>query len=404
SDVCSSDLALRVKVSPRICSGRTYPLATSHTTREAMVSLLPEPAPAMTTAGSKGAETTWDCSAVGSGCRRRRASSAGVNSGWGWGWGWGSDMSALVLDRATGTDGAGPAALITGGGEAGTAHAGGDLAHQLTGPPGLGVLTQGWLGLFPRILDLLTDLHQRCTPGLGQAERGEGTFEHSHLVDPELGVALQILRPHPGGSGLDVDDHGSPLFVTFEAIDPSGDLDTADVDLETFLRDDEFTQILGFPVDQFAHHGVGALTLLVRLPRATEVQVGPDLVHASTDLVGGAALGHEDGDCVQDGPQCGGRVSGGCPGGPLEEPAKLAIGEALHLGGGDTDRVLLTGQGQIIGEGCQGIPLGGIGSAYPFFGQPRQVTCRGVPQRFGGRRVGHDRAQIRHERGQGEPP
>src|SRR5699024_3343372 len=239
---------------------------------------------------------TGACWAGGWGGGGGRASSAGVNSGWEWGWGWGSDMSALVLDRATGTDGAGPAALITGGGEAGTAHAGGDLVHQLTGPPGVGVLTQRWLGLFPRIFDLLTDLHQRCTPGLGQTERGEGTFEHGHLVDPELGVAFQIFRLHPGGPGLDVDDHGSPLFVTFEAIDPSGDLDTADVDLETFLRDDEFTRVLCFPVDQFAHHGVGALTLFVRLPGATEVQVGPDLVHASTDLVGGAAPGHEHGD------------------------------------------------------------------------------------------------------------
>src|SRR5699024_12614836 len=108
-------------------------------------------------------------------------------------------------------------------------------------------------------------------------------------------------------------------------------------------------------------------TLLVRLPRTAEVQVGPDQVHASTDLVGGAALGHEDGDCVQDGPQCGVRVSGGCPGGPLEEPAKLAIGEALHLGGGDTDRVLLTGQGMIIVEGCQVVLLGVIFTSVTIF-------------------------------------
>src|SRR5699024_12870663 len=136
-----------------------------------------------------GGEGTGGGGGGGSGGGGGRAGAGGGNWGGGGGWGWGSDMSALVLDRATGTDGAGPAALITGGGEAGTSHAGGDLAHQLTGPPGLGVLTQGWLGLFPRILDLLTDLHQRCTPGLGQAERGAGTFEHSHLVDPEMGLA-----------------------------------------------------------------------------------------------------------------------------------------------------------------------------------------------------------------------
>ena len=40
-----------MKVNPRTCSGVTRSLATSQTTRAAIVSVLPEPAPAMTAAG-----------------------------------------------------------------------------------------------------------------------------------------------------------------------------------------------------------------------------------------------------------------------------------------------------------------------------------------------------------------
>ncbi len=47
----SSPAALRVKVTPRISSGRTQPLATSQTTRSAIVAVLPDPAPAMTSRG-----------------------------------------------------------------------------------------------------------------------------------------------------------------------------------------------------------------------------------------------------------------------------------------------------------------------------------------------------------------
>jgi hypothetical protein len=62
----SSLAALRVKVSPRISSGSTIRLATSQETRAAMVSVLPEPAPATTTSGrSAGACTTRACSGEG---------------------------------------------------------------------------------------------------------------------------------------------------------------------------------------------------------------------------------------------------------------------------------------------------------------------------------------------------
>ncbi len=50
------------------------PLATSQTSRAAIVSLLPDPAPAMTASGSSGALITAACSAVGSGSPSSRAS------------------------------------------------------------------------------------------------------------------------------------------------------------------------------------------------------------------------------------------------------------------------------------------------------------------------------------------
>ena len=53
--VDSSAAALRVKVRPSTCSGRTAPVPTSQTTRAAITVVLPDPAPAMITPGSSGA-------------------------------------------------------------------------------------------------------------------------------------------------------------------------------------------------------------------------------------------------------------------------------------------------------------------------------------------------------------
>ncbi len=61
----SSPAALRVKVSPSTSSGRTNSFATSQSTRAAIVSVLPEPAPATTSAGASGASITARCSSVG---------------------------------------------------------------------------------------------------------------------------------------------------------------------------------------------------------------------------------------------------------------------------------------------------------------------------------------------------
>jgi hypothetical protein len=74
----SSAAAFLVNVRPSTRSGRTIPLATSQTSRAAMVSLLPDPAPAITAIGPSGAPITTACSAVGSGSRSTRASCAGL--------------------------------------------------------------------------------------------------------------------------------------------------------------------------------------------------------------------------------------------------------------------------------------------------------------------------------------
>src|SRR3954470_14841496 len=61
----SSPAALRVKVSPSTWLGCTCPFASSQSTRSAIVSVLPLPAPATTRAGASGASITAACCGVG---------------------------------------------------------------------------------------------------------------------------------------------------------------------------------------------------------------------------------------------------------------------------------------------------------------------------------------------------
>lgn len=60
----SSPAALLVKVSPRTCSGATWPVPTSHTTRAAITVVFPDPAPATITCGAGGAVMQAVCSGV----------------------------------------------------------------------------------------------------------------------------------------------------------------------------------------------------------------------------------------------------------------------------------------------------------------------------------------------------
>ncbi|MFU0804539.1 MAG: hypothetical protein ACFWTS_03390 [Pseudoclavibacter caeni] len=78
----SSPAAFRVKVSPSTWSGRTTRLATSQTTRRAIVSVLPAPAPAMTSAGRSSANSmTARCSGVGGYTRTARAIASAPSGG-----------------------------------------------------------------------------------------------------------------------------------------------------------------------------------------------------------------------------------------------------------------------------------------------------------------------------------
>lgn len=60
----SSPAALLVNVSPRTCSGATWPVPTSHTTRAAITVVFPDPAPATITCGAGGAVMQAVCSGV----------------------------------------------------------------------------------------------------------------------------------------------------------------------------------------------------------------------------------------------------------------------------------------------------------------------------------------------------
>ena len=59
--MASSAVAFVVKVSPSTSAGATWPVATSQTTRAAITVVLPDPAPAITTAGSSGAVIAANC-------------------------------------------------------------------------------------------------------------------------------------------------------------------------------------------------------------------------------------------------------------------------------------------------------------------------------------------------------
>ncbi len=70
-----------VKVRPSTSCGATSPVATSQTTRAAITVVLPEPAPAITTCGARGAVTAANCwSLNGYGAPISRCSDSGVSS------------------------------------------------------------------------------------------------------------------------------------------------------------------------------------------------------------------------------------------------------------------------------------------------------------------------------------
>ena len=140
----SSPAALRVKVSPSTWSGRVCPLATSQMTREAIVSVLPEPAPATTSTGPGGASMTATCSVgrrvlTDGQAMSTRRDRAGQQRIWSHGAGPARRGSrghppALGLHRAARTDRALAAVRTLLRLEVGAGHAVRDHVEQLAGP------------------------------------------------------------------------------------------------------------------------------------------------------------------------------------------------------------------------------------------------------------------------------
>ena len=185
----SSVAALRVKVSPSTWSGSTWPLATSQTTREAIVSVLPDPAPATTSSGRSGASITDCCSGVGVGVAEGRARSGRRSSASA------SDHPPLGLDRDSSTA---PRRTGTPGrpwrGTATPAMPSAVPVTSSSAQSGSSSPVQRRLHLQRRLgAGRLADLQQGGT-GRPAAVLGEGAVLHGGLVGAELAVRARPRR------------------------------------------------------------------------------------------------------------------------------------------------------------------------------------------------------------------
>src|SRR5579859_4112575 len=283
-----------------------------------MVSLLPEPAPAMTAIGASGAPITADCSGVGSSILSSLASCAGVNLGVppppasAGGGGLSSSQSvswvtaasplrswrhlaAALVDGAARRRRADPAAVVRGCPVLRTWHRGGDLLDERLRPAGIGVIAQRPLALDGRLLRLhgLADVDQLGTPRLGRTELGERSEQHSELVDAELRVAFQVGGGRLRRAGLQVDDDGAAVFVAFQPVDLPGDQHVVDPDPQLLLDPDQFPVVAALPVHEPPDHLARGLALPDAVPGTAEVEPVPDLVDPPRDVRLIGALSHE---------------------------------------------------------------------------------------------------------------
>src|SRR5258706_6058730 len=205
-----------------------------------MVSLLPEPAPAITANGASGALMTADCSGVGSSIPSSRASCAGLNRGgrselagggssfhvsWpvvsvtlasgaplgdafprrsslapqsrrrralaahSW-----RHLTAALVYRAACRRRAAPAAVIGRRLELRAGHRRGGLFDERLGPARVRVVGQRTLALHGRRFGpgRLADVNQLGAARLGRTQLDEGAEQHGQLVHAELRVPLEI--------------------------------------------------------------------------------------------------------------------------------------------------------------------------------------------------------------------
>src|SRR5690554_3296151 len=251
----SSPAALRVKVRPRISPGFTCPLASSQSTRFAMVSVLPLPAPATTSAGERSASMTARCCSVGRNMPRASAISFALMV-----------MGSLTADRPHSVQHAGcrvesaPGFEVDDAGELSRGHRDRRLPDALTEPLELLVI-EFRLHAFPVAFpaDALLDVEQLRAATAVLPQFVEERVEHALRVSELVGTELRMLVD--GGllgdrvPRLQVDDDHRAVAGALHAIDRAAHLGGSDLQFESALGADQGLAVPLEVAEVFCHPG-----------------------------------------------------------------------------------------------------------------------------------------------------
>src|SRR5690554_2421679 len=255
----SSPAALRVKVRPRISPGLTCPLASSQSTRFAMVSVLPLPAPATTSAGVRSASMTARCCSVG-----RNMPSASAMS-----------FALMVVETVVmsiTTDGphsvqhagcrvvAAPGFEVDDAGELCCGHRDRGLPDALTEPLELLVVESRLHTLAVALAaNTLLDVEQLRAAAVMFPELVEERIEHPLRVGELVGAELRMLVDEPslhfGSSRLQVDDDHRAVAGALHTVDGATDFGGADLQLEATFSADERLAVPLKVAQVFGHPG-----------------------------------------------------------------------------------------------------------------------------------------------------
>ena len=148
------------------------------------------------------------------------------------------------------------------------------------------------------------------------------------------------------------------------------------------------------------------LPLLLAVPGAAEVQVGPDLVDPLSDVGISGVLGGEHRRRVDDDAEVARHVLGPGPGRRLQQPSQPALAERLDLGWRQPhdvayDRAADDRAG--VGQLGQRVPLPGVGTADPGGREAGQLGGGRLADGHGAGTVGRGPPQLGGERRQGQP-
>src|SRR5690606_32042383 len=267
-------------------------LAMSHTTRSAMVVVLPDPAPATTRSGAGPASMTARCSGVGVGSPSRLARPTALCAGCSVI----GDLPSLFGQRAAVPDRAGGALVGVPGLEGGRAHLAGGVVDQFGDPLGVRGVAEG-------------TLRERLGPGLvlhagvdqlGPARLGalrEGALGDRELVGAHLRVLLGLPLAGRVLAALEVDDVDAAVLVAFEPVDlPGHDHFDAgrpelEADAEGALGAEQLPLVGPQPVGEAFDGAVDAAALLLGLPGRLEGQASEMLVDDVANDLGGVGVG-----------------------------------------------------------------------------------------------------------------